>query len=132
MRAPLVWPGPKIDDIPFANARISKLKAVWTNGRTTHATGVQLRYGNVGEPRRARDWVLIDETLLEDTIGVDDGGDPLPRAGAIALTGSIDVSTGAATLWSGKLRHGRLLVHLMSPRRDLIIAAARALQQVGP
>lgn len=57
---------------------------------------------------------------------MEDGGDPPPPAGSIAITRGF----GRSDSWEGELRSHGLYVSLDAPSREQLLAAARALRPV--
>ena len=126
---PPAWVGTSFDGLPLEHIALSTDTAEYTDGTTHEGKRLVLQYGK-------DDALVIGEaatTAGSYQLGFNDGGDPPAPEGSIALQSDRGlVLPGAAgpTVWTGKLVRGDLYVQLRATSRDLVLAAARALQPI--
>jgi hypothetical protein len=99
--------------------RVTEATTEFTNGREVNGVNVHFDYG------RVEVWVAANVAGAY-SIGMEDGGDPAPPAGSIAVTRS----RGGPRNWEGELRHDDYWVRIVTPTREQLLAAARALRPV--
>jgi hypothetical protein len=111
-----VWLGERFVDQPLEVSR-SFTESTFTDGREVEGTVVRLEYGRV----RVR---MAAAPAGAYALGMEDGGDPPPPAGSIAITRGFGRYDG----WEGELRAHGLYVSLTAPTREQLLDAARALR----
>jgi hypothetical protein len=115
-RAPL-WLGERSDVAgKLRKIELQRARTEFTDGREVDGVVVRLRYGRLQVG-------LASEPEGAYALGMEDGGDPAPPAGAIALTRD----WGGPRRWSGELRVDGFWVTLVAETREALLRAARSL-----
>jgi hypothetical protein len=122
------WPGAAVDGVNLDHIELTRLTTEWTDGRTTEAHALMLQYGD-GTPSSL--------TLNEGTSAAETpffqalGGRADPPDGELQLMGTGRLAGGKAQMWFGSMKRGSVYISLRSSRREVIIAAAKALAPLG-
>jgi hypothetical protein len=114
-----VWLGKRFADQPLEEVLMSRTQATFSEGREVEGIVVRLVYGRVR--------ISMASSLPGAyALGLEDGGDPSPPPGWIAITRGF----GRHDSWEGELRSHGLYVSLNAPTREQLLEAARALRPV--
>jgi hypothetical protein len=117
--APL-WLGRTFAGRPLESVKLEQVSAELTDGTKVEGSVLRLTYGRIH--------VALGRDLAGAyAVGMDDGGDPPPPAGSIAITRNIGGPRG----WAGELRSHGLYVALSAPTSIELIDAARSLRPLG-
>jgi hypothetical protein len=128
---PAVWPGPDVAGIQLAEIELMKLTTEWTDDRETVSRALVLQYG----PRRYKagdePWLTITQTTsrAENLRFLGFGGRDA-QAGEVKLVGFGDLDGSPADMWSGSMMVDGVYVALESAQREVILAAARAMESI--
>lgn len=110
-----LWLGPE----GLERIRLTRAETEFTDGRKVRGVNVHFDYG------RIEVWVATNLAGAY-SIGMEDGGDPPPPAGSIAITRS----WGGPRSWEGELRADGRWVRVVAPTREQVLDAARGLRLV--
>ena len=114
-----LWLGPTFGGRPLESVEIQPVTAELTDGTKVEGSVLRLTYGRIH--------VALGRDLAGAyAVGMEDGGDPPPPPGSIAITRDIGGPRG----WTGELRSHGLYVSLSAPTSVELIDAARALRPV--
>jgi hypothetical protein len=111
-----LWLGKQFAGEPLEVSR-SRTQSMFSDGREVEGIVVRLAYGRV----RLR---IASGLGGAYAIGIEDGVDPLPPAGSIAITRGF----GRLESWQGELRANGVYVSLSAPTRKQLLEAAHALR----
>jgi hypothetical protein len=122
-----VWPGPTVAGLDLRQIEVTRITSRRSDGRETQTHLLDLQYGGAPSAGPRGRWLLITEgTSAEETPRVG-AHEPAPAPGKLRLTGREDVEDDA-DIWFGSMQVDGVYVVLQSPHRDLLLAAARAMQ----
>jgi hypothetical protein len=113
-----VWLGERFADQPLEVSR-SRTQSTFTDGREVEGIVVRLAYGRVRVG-------LASAPAGAYALGMEDGGDPPPPPGSIAITRGF----GRFDSWEGEFGVHGLYVSLSAPSRGQLLEAARTLRPV--
>lgn len=133
LERPAVWPGPEVAGIRLAEIQLTKLTTAWTDGRETVSHALVLQYGAGRFKARTEPWLMITETTSRAEnlrLGHAQPGEFEPQANELTLIGVGGLDGSAADLWFGTMVADGVYVALDSTRREVILAAARAMQPI--
>jgi hypothetical protein len=112
-----VWLGRSFRKRPLEAIELAPVTAELTDGSRVEGIVLRFTYGRIR--------VSIGKDLAGAyALGMEDGGDPPPPAGAIAIARDIGGSRG----WAGEMRAYGLYVSISAPTSTELIDAARALR----
>lgn len=130
---PAVWPGPDVAGIQLAQIELMELTTEWTDDRETVSGALVLQYG----PRRfeagEEPWLTITQTTSRAEnlrFGHAQPGELEPQANELTLVGVGNLDGSAADTWFGTMMADGVYVALESTRREVIVAAARAMRPI--
>lgn len=129
---PAFWPGRAVAGVELAEIELVRLTTTWTDRDVTEAPALTFRYGT--DPRtayRERLLIMMERALVGDEV-VDLGvppqpGGPIPRPGELRLTGFGKTDSGDPEMWFGGMQRDGVYISFESKKRDLIVAAAKAM-----
>lgn len=133
LERPAVWPGPEVTGIRLAEIQLTKLTSEWTDGRETLSRALVLQYGPRRFEAREEPWLMITETTSRAEnlrFGHARPGELEPQANELTLVGVGDLDGSAADMWFGTMMADGVYVALESTRREVIVAAARAMRPI--
>jgi hypothetical protein len=124
---PALWPGTEVGDVPIEGLSTGMTEITWRDGRTTESPSLTFRYG----PERAgsKDWIVIavGTSPVETPRYGQLDGEAVP-AGKVRLSFEPTRDGRSIDMWYGNVQRDGLYFNMQSPRRDLIVAAAKALK----
>jgi hypothetical protein len=136
---PALWLGARFSDLPLARIELEHVQTDYTDGSKHDGTKLELSYGHIGPNGRVRaqPWLIVGEAAsvaASYQLGFNDGGDPpAPEGSMVVEDNSIFATAGRRAIperaeWTGKLIRGGIYVALSASSRDLLLAAAHALE----
>lgn len=124
-----LWPGPSVEGIDLSEIQLLQLRTNWTDGKETTSRALELRYGAGREAGVREPWLLITQgSSVTDVLRFHPLG-PAVTPGQLVLIG-LGGRAGVPESWLGSVRHDELWLTLESSRRDILLAAARALRAI--
>jgi hypothetical protein len=114
---PTLWLGDRFHGVALGSVERQRGRTEFTDGRDVDSAIVRLSYG------RVRVWVASNVAGAY-ALGMEDGGDPPPPPGAIAITRD----WGGPRDWEGELKTQGYWVRIVAPTREQLLDAARALR----
>jgi hypothetical protein len=126
---PAFWPGRAVDGVELAQIELFRRTTTWTDGRVTENHVLEFQYG--ADQRTAHfegkpSLIITEGTSAEDHLRFGLGGSA-PGPGELRLTGAGMTDSGDAEIWFGNMQRDGVYISFRSPRRDLILAAAKAM-----
>jgi hypothetical protein len=126
---PALWPGRQIDGVELDRLGLVTTAITWLDGRVTESPSLLIRYG----PERpgSRDWIWLSvgtSGAEAPRFGPVDG-EAVP-AGKVRLAFVESRDDRSSDMWFGNVQRDGLYVNMQSPRRELIVEAARRLQPI--
>jgi hypothetical protein len=112
-----LWLGSTFAGRPLDSVELQQVTAELTDGTKVEGSVLRLAYGDLRVG-------LAHDLAGAYAVGMEDGGDPPPPSGSIAITRDIGGSRG----WAGEFRSHGLNVSLVAPTSVELIDAARALR----
>jgi hypothetical protein len=140
LERPALWVGARFNNLPLARVELQRVQTQYTDGSKHDGDKLAFTYGDLGPTERLRasePWLIVGEAAsvaASYQLGFNDGGDPPAPEGSIVLEGnSIFAVPGQPAAperaeWTGKLIRNGMYIELSAPSRDLVLAAARALE----
>jgi hypothetical protein len=140
---PALWAGRRFADLPLASVELEHVQTDYTDGSKHEGNKLELTYGELGPNERLRasqPWLIIGEAAsvaASYQLGFNDGGDPpAPEGSMVVEDNSIFARPGRPAIperaeWSGKLVRDGMYVKLSASSRELLLAAARALEPLA-
>jgi hypothetical protein len=128
---PALWPGAQIEGVELDRLGLVTTRITWVGGRETEHPSLLINYGKDLEPG-SKDWIGMSVgTGAEETprYGPVDG--KAVPAGKVRLMFVPTHDERSIDMWFGNVQRDGLYFNMQSPRRDLIIAAAKALKPIG-
>lgn len=130
---PALWPGPAVAGVDLTEIELTRLTTPWTDGRQTEGHALVFRYG--ADRRTAHlegkpSLIITEGTSIEHALRFDLGGST-PGPGELGLAGVGKTEAGGAEMWFGSMQRDGIYVSFESPRRDLIVAAAKAMEALN-
>jgi hypothetical protein len=126
---PALWPGTEVGDVPLEGLSTGVTKITWRDGRMTESPSLTFHYHSGPERPGSKDWIdIVVGTSPEETprYGQVDG-EAVP-AGKVRLSFVPTRDDRSIDMWFGNVQRDGLYFNMQSPRRELIVAAARALK----
>lgn len=124
-----VWPGRRIGDLVLETISLQGLRRNYPDGRSDTATGVELRYGGAKNRQLRINVAARPEPAYRYAEGrLTFNFNPIPPANVVDL---VEQTSAAGTSWLGQMRLGDSYVTIEGDSRELVLAAARALQPIG-
>ena len=127
---PAFWPGRAFAGVQLAEIELVRLTTTWTDRDVTEAPALTFRYGT--DPRtayRERLLIMMERALVGDEV-VDLGVPPQP-GGSIPRPGELRLLAarlpGDLETWFGGMQRDGVYISFESKKRDLIVAAAKAM-----
>jgi len=126
---PVVWAGPSIAAVELTRIKLAEVTTLWRGERPSRTPTLVLRYGRGWPALRPGRWVVVTEGITPDQTPAFNiaGHDELER-GQLRLVRLAGRATGRGDRWFGAMVFGGAYVALESPRRDLLVTAARAMK----
>jgi len=137
---PALWVGSRFNDLPLARIELQQVQTEYTDGSKHNGNKLEFTYGDLGPTGRLRGsqpWLIVAEAAsvaASYQLGFNDGGDPPAPEGSMVLEdNSIFAGPGHPAIperaeWTGKLIRNGMYIELSASSRDLLLAAARALE----
>jgi hypothetical protein len=125
---PALWAGSAIDGVPLERIGVVTTSIAWTDGRETKSPSLLIRYEAPGEKGR---WLWMQVGTSPETtprFGPVDG-EAVP-AGKVRLAEVRAHDDRSIDMWFGNVQRDGLYVNMQSPRRELVLEAARALEPI--
>lgn len=119
LEATPVWLGRSFGGRAVGVVELTRGVTELTDGRKVPAKVVRIAYGRVRLSQASTSGGAY-------MIGMEDGGDPPPPAGSIAITRGF----GRSDAWEGEFRSHGLYVRVTAPSREQLLEAARSLRPV--
>ena len=126
------WPGRAVEGVELAEIELMRLTTRWTDGRVTEGHALVFQYG--ADRRTAhlegnRSLIMTEATSAEETprFGISGGGS-MPQPGEVHLTGVGNADGSDVDMWFGSMQRDGTYISFESPQRDLILAAAKAIE----
>jgi hypothetical protein len=131
---PAFWPGRTVAGVELAQIVLVRLTTTWTDRDVTEAPALMFQYATdrrtahrEGKPSL----IMMERTLVGDEV-VDLGvppqpGGSIPRPGELRLTGFGKTDSGDPEMWFGGMQRDGVYISFESKKRDLIVAAAKAM-----
>lgn len=127
---PALWPGEQVDGVSLDRLGLVTTTFTWNDGRKTESPSLQIHYG----PDRpgSRDWIVLSvgTSAADAPVFGPLDGEPVP-AGKVRLAFEKSRDDRSIDMWFGNVERGGLYINMQSPKRELIIAAAKALKPLG-
>lgn len=124
-----VWPGRRIGDLVLETTSLQGLRRNYPDGSSDTATGVELRYGGPNDRQLRINVAARPEPAYRYAEGrLTFNFNPIPPANVVDL---VEQTSAAGTSWLGQMRLGDSYVTIEGDSRELVLAAARALQPIG-
>jgi hypothetical protein len=126
---PALWAGWAIDGVPLERIGVVTTTITWRDGRETESPSLLIRYEAPGEKAR---WLWMQVGISPETtprFGPVDG-EAVP-AGKVRLMEVEAQDDRSIDMWFGNVQRDGLYINMQSPQRELVVAAARALQPIG-
>jgi hypothetical protein len=120
-----LWPGTEVGGAKLERIGVATNRITWADGGVTESPYLLIRYG-------PRPWIwLTVGTSPEGTprFGPADG-EAVP-AGKVRLTFAKAHDDRSIDMWFGNVQRDGVYINMQSPRRELIIEAARMLEPIG-
>ncbi len=124
-----VWPGRRIADLVLETISLQGLRRNYPDGRSDTGSGVELRYGGPNNRQLQINVAARPEPAYRYAEGrLTFNFNPIPPANVIDL---VQQAGAAGTSWLGQMRLGDAYVTIEGDSRELVLAAARALQPIA-
>jgi hypothetical protein len=124
---PALWPGTNVADVPLEGLSTGVTKITWRDGRMTESPSLTYRYG----PERpgSKDWIwIVVGTSPEETPRYGQADGEAVPAGKVRLSFVPTRDDRSIDMWYGNVQRDGLYFNMQSPRRELIVTAAKALK----
>jgi hypothetical protein len=131
---PALWPGTRVGEAELDRIGVMTVTVIWRDLRETKTPALLIRYGK-DIPPGSKDWIWISVGMpIADDIpfrglpswGPYDG-ERVP-AGTLRLAFLPTRDDRSIDMWFGNVERDGLYINMQSPRRELIVAAAKALK----
>jgi hypothetical protein len=123
------WPGRAVAGVELAQIELMRLTTPWTDGRVTKGRALVFQYGadrRTAHLERKPSLIITEGTSAEENLRFYLGGSAL-EPGELRLSGVGRTQSGDPEMWFGSMRLDGVYISFESPRRDLILAAAKAM-----
>jgi hypothetical protein len=126
---PALWAGREIDGVPLERIGRVTTAITWIDGRETESPSLLIRYESLDEKRRWL-WMQVGESPETTPRFGPVDGERVP-AGKVRLMQVEAQDDRSIDMWFGNVQRDGVYINMQSPQRELIVAAARALQPIG-
>jgi hypothetical protein len=126
---PVFWPGRAVGGVELAEIELRRITTPWTDGRVTKGHALAFQYGvdqRTAHVEGKPSLLMTESSSAEETRHFGFGGS-MPGPGVLRLTGFGNADGSTVDMWYGDMLRDGMYISFQSPRRDLILAAAKAM-----
>jgi hypothetical protein len=130
LERPSVWLGPSFDGLRLEQLTLAEDDVDYTDGTKHTGRRLELTYGGKSDPLVVGESASVAGSYQ---LGFNDGGDPPAPGGSLVLEANAGFVLPAGSPrppleWTGKLIRNGLYLEIRGPSREIVLAAARALE----